>query len=176
LFQRKETRKKAFELLKFAFAHHPMCESFKDHLYNVRGVWICRGCAVAYPVTILTLLSSFVTQISLKVSFTIAVIALLITIIISISFYHEKLAFMKRLFFGMFIGAIIYFLLLYKDLSVLICGLIFLNAILTLFSLIRYVHMKKICDSCVYSGDWNKCVGFLEIRKTLFKNTLWEIE
>ena len=36
--------------------------------------------------------------------------------------------------------------------------------------------MKNICDSCVYAGDWDRCDGFLEMKKILFRDTIWEIK
>ncbi|MFX0183073.1 MAG: hypothetical protein ACFE95_08335 [Candidatus Hodarchaeota archaeon] len=176
MLQRKETQKKALELLKFAFAHHPTCELFRDHLYHIRGVWVCKTCVIAYPVTGIVFLLSIITELPLSNSFTIAVVAFLITLVTSIGIFHLKFAIIRRLIFGVFTGTAIYFLLLYGDLLVLIFGLIFVYSILILFSFIRYFNMKNICDSCFYSGDWERCDGFLGMKRILFRDTIWEIE
>ncbi|MFX1249612.1 MAG: hypothetical protein ACFFBQ_19635, partial [Promethearchaeota archaeon] len=137
----------------------------------IRGVWVCKGCLVAYPVAALLFVFSVIIEVSLSLSFIIAVIALTIAIVISIGIFHEKFVFIRRLFFGVLTGTVFYFLLLYGDLLILIFGLIFFYSILIIFSFIRYSHMKNICDSCVYSGDWDRCDGFLEMKKVLFRGT-----
>lgn len=163
-------------MLKFAFAHHPTCEPFRDHLYNIKGVWICKGCAITYPMVLLVFLFSIVIDISFSISFTIVIAGLLITMTLSINIFHKKFAFIKRIFFGLFTGSFIYFFFSHGDFIVLIFGLIILYIILLVFSVIRYFHMKNTCSSCVYLGDWNKCDGFIDMKRVLFKDTIWEVE
>ncbi|MDH5403414.1 MAG: hypothetical protein OEY49_13040 [Candidatus Heimdallarchaeota archaeon] len=42
-------RKKVIKLLKVSAAHHPHCDYYNKHVFMIRGVKICRGCAVFYP-------------------------------------------------------------------------------------------------------------------------------
>ncbi|MCX6650656.1 MAG: hypothetical protein NT131_03240 [Methanomassiliicoccales archaeon] len=34
-------------------AHHPLCGKFEDHLLNIRGRRVCRGCLTVYPIALL---------------------------------------------------------------------------------------------------------------------------
>ena len=38
-------------------SHHPLCGRFDDHVFVLRGRKVCRGCATAYPVAIVALLT-----------------------------------------------------------------------------------------------------------------------
>ncbi|MBP7087411.1 MAG: hypothetical protein KBA58_05060 [Methanomassiliicoccales archaeon] len=40
-------------------AHHPLCGRFDDHLLNIRGRKVCRGCVTVYPTFVVIMVLLF---------------------------------------------------------------------------------------------------------------------
>ncbi len=45
---RKSTKEERWLMYPYRLAHHPICDKFKDHMYTIRGVKVCRGCFNLY--------------------------------------------------------------------------------------------------------------------------------
>lgn len=176
LVKNKRTRDRASKLIKYAFAHHPICNLFHDHVYSVKGWWICKGCAITYPTAIFSFFFLLIIRINLDQAFTIVVVAGVFSVIGLIRFIPRKIASIKRVFLGLFASAYLYSLFLNADLLIFILGLIVFSFILMFFSVIRYSEMKRICSNCVYEGNWEKCEGFFGMKQALFKHTIYESE
>ena len=52
----KPKRKEKWLLYPYRLAHHPLCSQFKDHVYIIRGMEVCRGCVNMYSGVLLGLI------------------------------------------------------------------------------------------------------------------------
>jgi hypothetical protein len=161
-------------MLKYAFAHHPTCNLFKNHVYNIKNIWICKGCAVTYPLSIITFVIAFIVHLELSTALTVTLIMFCISIVTTLGIIPSKLAFIKRIILGLFSGLYFYCFVINGRLEIFVIGLILFYFIFLFFIIIRYINLTKTCQNCIYEGDWEKCEGFFELKKELFKNTIWE--
>lgn len=161
-------------MVKFAFAHHPTCNLFKKHVYKIKNIWICKGCAVTYPLSFLTFISAFIVHLELFTALTVTLTMFCISIVTTLGILPSKLAFIKRIILGLFSGLYFYCFVINGRFEIFVVGLILFNFIFLFFSLMRYLNLTKTCNNCIYEGDWEKCEGFFEFKKELFKNTIWE--
>ena len=53
---KKPKRKERWLLYPYRLAHHPLCSQFKDHVYIIRGMEVCRGCVNMYSGVLLGLI------------------------------------------------------------------------------------------------------------------------
>lgn len=40
----------------YLLTHHPLCEHFEDHVFNIRGIKVCRGCTMLYSGMIISII------------------------------------------------------------------------------------------------------------------------
>lgn len=176
LFKSKKTRTKAFRMLRFAFAHHPTCTLFRNHIYKVRNVWICKGCAITYPLALFSFITAYFIGLELSTGYNVVLLMLILSIIASLGFFPNRFALISRGTRGIFSGLYFYCFVIVGDFVLFILGLIILNFILMFFVSIRYLKMTKTCKNCIYEGNWDICEGFFDLRKELFTNTIWELD
>jgi len=163
-------------MAKFAFAHHPTCNLFKNHVYKIKNIWICKGCAITYPLSFITFIIAFIVHLELSTALTMTLAMFSISIVTTLGILPSKLALIKRIIVGIFAGLYFYYFVSIGKLEIFIIGLFLFYFIFLFFILIRYINLTKICQNCVYESDWEKCEGFFELKKELFKNTIWEID
>ena len=66
---------------RFVLAHHPSCEYYAHHTFEVRGVELCMGCFIVYPVGLVSLLALSVLDLTVP-----AVAALDVTVFYAVGF------------------------------------------------------------------------------------------
>lgn len=172
----KYTRDKALRMLRYAFSHHPLCSQFRDHVYNVKGFWVCKGCGVTYPTSIFSFIIAFLIGLKLTIAVELTALLLFISLTISLLDLLLEIGMIKRIVLGLFSGMFFFSLISYGDLVIFLQGILMFYLILMPLTFLRYYRMKKICNECKYKGNWNECEGFLDLRRELFKNTVWESE
>ncbi|NPD88547.1 MAG: hypothetical protein HGN29_07475 [Asgard group archaeon] len=69
---KKPKRKERWLLYPYRLAHHPLCSEFKDHVYIIRGMEVCRGCVNMYSGVLLGLILIPIFDIVLHMNFWIA--------------------------------------------------------------------------------------------------------
>lgn len=174
--KRKSTRDKALRMLRYAFSHHPLCSQFEDHVMNVKGFWICKGCGVTYPISILAFIIAFLIGLKLSIAVELTVFLLFISFTLSVLGLVLEIGMIKRVALGLFSGMFFFSLIGYGDLVIFLLGFFMFYLILMPLMFIRYYKMKKICNDCKYKGNWDECEGFRDLKRELFKNTVWESE
>ncbi|MHA1115871.1 MAG: hypothetical protein K9W45_05595 [Candidatus Heimdallarchaeum aukensis] len=66
----KDNKAKArWMLYPYRLAHHPTCEKYKDHVYTIKGIKVCRGCFNLYLGQIVGLILAFILSFVLDVEF-----------------------------------------------------------------------------------------------------------
>ena len=71
-------------------SHHPLCGKFEDHVFMIRGRYVCIGCATVYPSAILAvLLLSIMHSTSFEIAFPIALSAFALNLIRFLSKSHR---------------------------------------------------------------------------------------
>lgn len=161
-------------MTRFAFAHHPTCVLFKNHVFQIKTIWICKGCAITYPLTVITFIIAFIIHLEKFTAITLTLTMFCISIVATLGILPSKLDFLKRIIVGFFAGLYFYCFVINGKFEIFIIGLFLFYFIFLFFLLIRYINLTKTCQNCIYEGDWEKCDGFFELKKELFKNTIWE--
>ena len=64
--------KERWTMYPYRLAHHPLCDHFADHVYNIRGQKICRGCVNYYGGIIVGLIVVPIIVVVLHINFWIA--------------------------------------------------------------------------------------------------------
>ena len=72
--EKKEKGKQKWALYPYRLAHHPLCEKFSEHVYNIKGYKVCRGCFNLYIGLIVGLILAPIAIFVLKIDFWIAFI------------------------------------------------------------------------------------------------------
>ncbi len=146
-----------------SWAHHPPCSVFRDHVYEIKGYLICRGCFNFYlGITIGIILFAIIIPLLHMSVWTLFFIILLTFLPTPIVIFIEPFRIVKdivRLILGissaaslvlviytpiLVITKIIKWELLFIPLLTLICFFVFLK----LFSSIRYKRNLEICLNC----------------------------
>ncbi len=69
---KKPKRKERWLLYPYRLAHHPLCSQFKDHVYIIRGMEVCRGCVNMYSGVLLGLILIPIFDVVLNMNYWIA--------------------------------------------------------------------------------------------------------
>ncbi|MHA1346698.1 MAG: hypothetical protein ACTSVO_04435 [Candidatus Heimdallarchaeaceae archaeon] len=72
---KKEEVKHKWAFYPYKLAHHPLCERFSNHVYNIKGYKVCRGCFNLYIGFIVGIIFAPIAIFVLNINFWTAVIA-----------------------------------------------------------------------------------------------------
>lgn len=173
-FHHPETRKKAYNMMRFAFSHHPTCGYYKEDTFYFHRVYFCKGCSLGYPAFIISFIAIFMFEFS--TSLLTSLVLIIFSTFLILFLLSQKFNFFrnfKRAFVGIFSGS--YFVLLFRqhNIFLIIGGLIIFYMLLMFMTYLRYRKMQKICKICEFEGNWDVCPGFEELRTIILANTKW---
>jgi len=162
--------KEYFDNNPFLLAHHPSCDTFSNHILNVRGWQLCLGCFVIYPsaaiaLALLFFLSDF-HSIDYLIAFYLALAMFGVNSVRKI-IYKDNLPKKVQVVFRVVLGISLAFILYSMWLAprpeqYVIIGLFL--AIAIGYNLFNSKKMLKICKECNQYPDFPKCEGLNNVK------------
>jgi hypothetical protein len=137
-------------------SHHPLCGKFEDHVFKIRGRYMCIGCATVYPFAVVTVLLLLITNMSsFAIAFPIALSSFAVNLMRFLSKSHQlSLAFNAIL--GVSVGAsLLSAVYAPKDiqLAVVLVGI----AVAFSFSFLKGHRVLARCRSCQKYPEFPSC-------------------
>ena len=137
-------------------AHHPLCGRFDDHVFKIRGRYVCLGCATVYPSAILTvLLLSLMNSSSFRIAFPIALSAFALNLMRFLSKSHRR-SILFNASLGVSLGASLLSAIHAPEnlqLVVVFVGL----AVAFSFSLLKGYRLFAKCKNCPRYREFPSC-------------------
>lgn len=137
-------------------AHHPLCGEFEDHVFKIRGRYVCIGCATVYPSAILTaLLLSITNSSSFEIALPIALSAFALNLMRFLSKSH-RLSILFNASLGVSLGASLLSAIHAPEnlqLVVVFVGL----AVAFSFSLLKGYRLFAKCKNCPRYREFPYC-------------------
>jgi hypothetical protein len=137
-------------------SHHPLCGRFEDHVFKIRGRYVCIGCATVYPSAIITaLLLSILNTSSFAIVFPIALSSFAANLMRFLSKSH-RLSLLFNTSLGISLGAYLLSAIHSPEnlrLGVVLGGL----AVAISFSFLKGYRVLAKCKSCQSYRDFPSC-------------------
>ena len=137
-------------------SHHPLCGRFEDHVFKIRGRYVCIGCATVYPSAVVTvLLMSIMNMSSFTIAFPIALSSFAVNLMRFLSKSH-LLSLTFDVILGVSVGASLLSAIYAPtdiQLAVSLVGL----AVAVSFSFLKGYRMLAICRSCQKYPEFPSC-------------------
>lgn len=153
-------------------SHHPSCESFSEHVFNLGKYKLCIGCFIGYPIAILGVIILYFINLIVMLNPT---LLFLCGVILMASFLLSPLKLtrkriikiIQKILFNLG-GAFIFWWIFTLPNPFIINFILFFFIFGILLSLVNAYHaysFYKTCKKCEFSFDWENCPGF----KALFE-------
>ena len=137
-------------------SHHPLCGKYEDHVFKIRGRYVCIGCATVYPSAIITaLLLSILNSSSFTIAFPIALSSFGLNLMRFLNKNH-RLAILFNTCLGVSLGACLLSVIHAPEnvqLAVIFVGL----AVAFSFSFVKGRRMLATCKSCQRYQEFPYC-------------------
>jgi len=137
-------------------SHHPLCGKFDDHVFKIKGRYVCIGCATVYPSAILTVLFLWIMNLSsFAIAFPIAMASFALNMVRFLSRDH-RLSVLFNAILGVSLGASLLSAINAPDnlrLSVVLVGL----AVAFIFSFVKGYRVLATCKSCQRYQEFPSC-------------------
>jgi hypothetical protein len=137
-------------------SHHPICGEFDDHLFKIRGRYVCIGCTTVYPSAIITMvLFSIMNISSFDIVFPIALSCFLVYLMKMFGKGH-RLALPFNVILGVSVGtSILSAINAPKDiqLPVIVIGIV----VAISFSFFKGRRVLKRCKRCSRYPEFPSC-------------------
>ena len=158
-------------------SHHPLCDQFKNHTFNISGREFCIGCFIGYPSGIIVLLVGYLFNIFqfMQTGLLWIIGFILISIYIASTFHSsdaKKIKIFSKVFMGSGVAFLIAAIFSYSwDLWIKFLTIfVVINIILGLLSFKRLKGIKKTCTNCEWKNNWRDCPGMQIIYHNLYKS------
>jgi hypothetical protein len=137
-------------------SHHPLCGKFDDHVFKIRGRYVCIGCMTVYPSAIVTVLLLSITNMnSFGIAFPIAVSSFAVNMMRYLSKSH-RFSVPFNMILGVSVGAsLLSAIYAPKDiqLAVILVGL----AVAFSFEFLKGHRVLARCKSCQRYPEFPIC-------------------
>lgn len=137
-------------------SHHPLCGKYDDHLFKIRGRYVCIGCLTVYPSAVITvLLLTILNSSSFTIVFPIALTFFALNLMRFLSKSH-RLSILLNACLGISLGACLLSAIHAPEnlqLAVVFGGL----AIAISFSFVKGRRMLATCKSCQRYQEFPHC-------------------
>lgn len=137
-------------------SHHPLCGKFEDHIFKIRGRYVCIGCATVYPSAVVTiLLLSIMNMSSFAIVFPIALSSFAVNLMRFLDKSH-RLSLTFNAILGVSVGAsLLSAIYAPKDiqLAVILVGLVVAFS----FSFLKGHRVLARCKSCQRYPEFPFC-------------------
>jgi len=161
-------------------SHHPNCEQFSKHVYNVGKKKLCIGCFTYYPTIIITIILTLIlidiTVPNVIFLFNISFLFFLAVILNILKLTKTKLLkIISKILIGIGAG---FFIVAAIFLPIHLIFKIIMIWELNMFGgIIAYIRIKGIeknCLNCEYKKDWDNCPGMKHVRDKLYEHEFRE--
>jgi hypothetical protein len=139
-------------------SHHPLCGRFEDHMFKVRGRYVCVGCVTVYPSAVATAAALVLVDLgSFWITVTIA-LSLFAINLLRFMVKDKRLRVLFNIVLGASVGAAL-FSAVYSpdDLRLVVVGAGLSMAVA--FSYLKGRRVFTTCRSCDRHNEWPSC-GF----------------
>jgi hypothetical protein len=137
-------------------SHHPLCGKFEDHVFKIRGRYVCIGCTTVYPSAILTALVLWIgNSSSFAIAFPIAVSAFALNLLRFSSRSH-RLSILFNISLGVSLGASL-LSAIYAPENLRLAVVFVELAVAITFSLAKGRRMRAKCKSCPRYREFPAC-------------------
>ncbi len=139
-------------------SHHPLCGRFDDHVFKIRGRYVCIGCATVYPSALVTaLLLLIMSPISFSIIFPISLSFFAMNLMRLLTKNH-RFSILFNACLGISLGAALFSAIYAPEglqLAVVIAGL----AVVISFSFLKGRRVFATCKSCQRYREFPSCCG-----------------
>ena len=149
-------------------SHHPECNDFKDHTFQLGKQHLCIGCYIGYPSAIIGLLSGvfLIEQDYLhpRVAFNLSIVLMLFLILSLTNITNIKpIKFAQKICMGVGAGlflAVSYIIYPASPTMKFFVVIGFTVLLLTPINVLHYIKHNRICERCEFTPGWGRCPGY----------------
>lgn len=142
---------------RFHFAHHPLCDNYRNQIFEINGIYLCQGCTLTYIGIFLGLISSLLLNLDLSIIEWLIIglgILVFLFIIEFLNISNRKIKRLIRFVTGIGLGSFIWFLFSSTNFYVSLIAIIFTYLGYRVFKIIRSSQVKE--DKCLSCSEFNK--------------------
>ena len=137
-------------------SHHPLCGEFDDHVFRIRGRYVCIGCTTVYPSALVALLLLWVLNVSsFEITFPIAFSSFALNLIRFLSKSHRYSA-LFNVFLGVSLGASV-LAVIHSSGSLQLAAVLLVLSVTIIFSYAKGNRVLAKCRSCERYREWPSC-------------------
>lgn len=137
-------------------SHHPLCGRFRNHVFKIRGRYVCIGCATVYPSALATIIFAVITNLnSFSILFPIALSSFGVNLI-RISDRSHRFSVLFNLILGISLGTS-FLSAIYVSGNYQLIVFITLISIASVFSFLKGYRIFAICRSCPGYAEFPYC-------------------
>jgi len=146
-------------------AHHPLCGKFDDHMLNIKGRKVCRGCVTVYPTAILIFISMLFIRLEFELAFMVSLMLFGIQLLRFLYSGHLiSIAF--NILLGSSLASVLYSAIICPaDLRIYVYP--FIAVVIVSFEYLKGKRMLDKCHKCPEHGSFPKCARGSEGLKTV---------
>ena len=138
-------------------SHHPLCGRFDNHVFEIKGRKVCRGCITAYPVAIISLIIILIFR---PFSYDILFISSVVAFIINLGRFLIKRNVATDIIFNSLLGislaaVVTSALTAPPEMRTIIAAIAVFTFIA--FNLFKGYRMFSTCRSCPHSSQFPDC-------------------
>ena len=137
-------------------SHHPLCGKFDDHVFKIRGRYVCIGCVTVYPSAVVTLLLlSIMNMSSFAIAFPIALSSFAVNLLRFLDKNH-RLSLILNVILGVSVGTTLLSAVNAPNniqLAVILVGV----TVAFSFMFIKGHRVLKTCKSCQRYREFPSC-------------------
>ncbi len=148
-------------------SHHPFCEHYDCHTFNVWKLRFCKGCTFAYPGIAIGLIYAF--NFPLDLMFITYFVGLNVIYFFYITLFsvHELVKLISRLLAGVSAGFIVHLIIVKPWWPDKIIALVVFYSLASIVQYYRIQSLKRVCTTnCGADADLDTCGLLLPIRDT----------
>lgn len=138
-------------------SHHPLCGSFSDHYFSIRGRYFCKGCMTVYPTALVTLVVLLLFNlIAFEFLFYSSLILFILNCYRFIIPRSEIVGLAMNAMLGVSLGSVILSLFYAPD-SVRLPWTVFVFITVSVFVFLKGLRVFNVCRQCPRYGSFPKC-------------------
>jgi hypothetical protein len=146
-------------------AHHPLCGKFDDHMLNIKGRKVCRGCVTVYPTAILIFFSILFIRPEFEPIFIVSLVLFGIQLI-RFLYPGHLVSIIFNIILGSSLASVLYSAIICpNDLRIYVYTLI--AAVIVSFEYFKGRRMLDKCHNCPDHGSFPNCARGSEGHKTV---------
>ena len=153
------------DYMHFFISHHPFCEHFENHTFNIWKLRFCKGCSFAYPGVIFGFIYALNNPLDPLFLINLAAFNIVFFFIVTIFHLKEVFKFISRLLSGIVSGFLLYLIFFEPWWPEKVIAILGLYSLVGLLHYYRIQSFKRTCTkACGPDTDLDTCEFLLPIR------------